>query len=323
MWKTVKILLYVHLTETVVSCLFGKFNKTRKGRFQTFFTVLWQQWFLNKHRKKFSTPVFWVYSVNENAHFFSYSTFYFLSLFAANLIRLLYSNSTAVIKLIWKKRCLNQIKQIKEYLISHGWLLFVRLRKPWASQEKQLFSHTYRLLLHCSGTNEVPNSLPLHKDNCERVSKSLFASFSMACGERNGNATVNKNRKRQNNCLNEDIVLMWVTPSQMRKIHFLLFWTFSSLLNKEAWILLLLLGVQMKSNQKMALKEPVMFYLRPTGQGAVKIMNSWFGCASITTCIFRTFSLCRFNSPCELKLWFSSWSPFQIHTAPFWCFGLP
>lgn len=106
------------------------------------------------------------------------------------------ADSTAVIKLIWKKRCLNQIKQIKEYLISHGWLLFVRLRKPWASQEKQLFSHTYRLLLHCSGTNEVPNSLPLHKDNCERVSKSLFASFSMACGERNGNATVNKNRKK-------------------------------------------------------------------------------------------------------------------------------
>lgn len=94
-----------------------------------------------------------------------------------------------------------------------------------------------------------------------------------------------------------------------------------SLLNKEAWILLLLLGVQKKSNQKTAIKESVMFHLRPTGQGAVKIINSWFGWASITTCISWAFSPCQLNSPCELKLWFSSWSHFHIHRTSFWCFG--
>lgn len=208
MWKTVKTLLYVHLIETVVSCLFGKFNKTRKGRFQKFFTAFWQQWFLNKHRKKFSAPVFWVYSVNENAQIFL-ATLHSIPQVSFCQSHYTFVQQTALQSLnLFEKRYLNQIKQIKEYLISHGWLLLVRLRIPWASQEKQLPSHTYRLLLYCSGTNKVPNYLPLHRDNCERVSKSLFASFSLACGERNGNATVNENRKRQNNCLNEDIVLM-------------------------------------------------------------------------------------------------------------------
>lgn len=111
-------------------------KKQGKAGFRNYFTALWQQWFLNKHRKKFSTPVFWVYSVYENAHFSA--TVHSIPEVSLLPISLDFcrGNGNAAIELIWKKKCLNQIKQTKEYLISHGWLLLVRLRKPWASQEK-------------------------------------------------------------------------------------------------------------------------------------------------------------------------------------------